>query len=251
MKISAQQKKETRRNIIAAAVDIMTAKGFKAATMREIAREAGVGDATIYNYFPTKDAVLYAYYQDHMETWIEQLRGLDTFHELTITEQLQCAFETSLELYLPDREFVAESFKILSLSLGQSYHNMQPIRQRFGDVIRDIFEAAGEAGEIPDQMFSDLLYKVFWDYYIGLVFYWLHDTSERFTNTSILIDKSLDLAIALISSGLLNKVFDLGLFLFRQHILNRMDFFKEQAAGLTAAKRKFKGEPDAGQDSEK
>ncbi len=209
--------------------------------MREIAREAGVGDATIYNYFPTKDAILYAYYQDHMEAWIERLRSLDSFHELSLAEQLQCAFETSLELYLPDREFVAESFKILSLSLGQSYRNMQPIRARFGDMIRDLFETAVEVEEIPEQVFSELLYMVFWDYYIGLVFYWLHDTSEKFTNTSILIDKSLDLAIAFISSGMLNKFFDLGLFIFRQHILNRMDFFRDQAAGLKSAKRKFKG----------
>jgi AcrR family transcriptional regulator len=251
MKISAQQKEETRRNIIAAAVDLMTARGFKAATMREIARSAGVGDATIYNYFPTKDAILYAYYQDHMEAWIERLRTTDDYNELTITEQLQSAFEAGLELYLPDREFVAESFKILSLSLGQHYRNLQPIRERFGDMIRDIFEAAIEAGEIPEQMFTDLLYMAFWDYYIGIVFYWLHDTSEGFSNTSILIDKSLDLAVVFISSGTMNKLFDLGLFMFRQHILNRMEFFKERASGLKRAKRTFRGEPDAGQDTEK
>ena len=246
MKISARQKKETRKKILDAAVDLMTARGFKAATMREIARAAGVGDATIYNYFPTKDAILNAYYQDHMETWIERLRDMDTFHELTITEQLQCAFETSLALYLPDREFVAESFKVLSLSLGQNYQHLQPVRQRFGDMIRDIFEAAVEAGEISDQMFAELLYMVFWDYYIGLVLYWLHDTSKGFTNTSILMDKSLDLAMAFISSGMLNKVLDLGLFMFRQHILSRMDFFKDRAMDLQSIKRKFRGAPDAG-----
>ncbi|MCP3952324.1 MAG: TetR/AcrR family transcriptional regulator [Desulfobacterales bacterium] len=251
MKISAQQKEETRRNIIAAAVDLMTARGFKAATMREIARSAGVGDATIYNYFPTKDAILYAYYQDHVEIWIKRLRAREDFHELTLAEQLQSAFETSLELYLPDREFVAESFKILFLALGQNYRHMQPVRERFGDMIRDLFEAAVEAEEIPDQMFAEMVYLVFWDYYIGLVFYWLHDTSDGFANTSILIDKSLDLAIAFISSGTMNKLFDLGLFMFRQHVLHRMEFFKARAAGLQKVKRKFRGDPDGGQDTEK
>ena len=251
MKISAQQKAETRRKIIAAAVDVITARGFKAATMREIARAAGIGDGTIYNYFPTKDTILYGYYQDHMEAWIERLRDMEAFHELTLAEQLQCAFETSLELYQPDREFVAESFKVLSLSLGHSYRNMQPIRGRFGDMIRDMFEAAIEAGEIPDQMFADLLYMVFWDYYMGLVFYWLHDASDGFANTSILNDKSLDLALAFISSGLMNKLFDLGLFMFRQHILSRMEVFKDRAAGLKQAKRKFKGAPGGGQHTEK
>ncbi len=251
MKISAQQKAETRRNIIAAAVDLMTASGFKAATMREIARSAGVGDATIYNYFPTKDAILYAYYQDHMEIWIQRLRAREDFHELTLAEQLQSTFETSLELFLPDREFVAESFKILFRALGQNYRHMQPVRERFGDMIRDLFEAAVEAEEIPDQMFAEMVYLAFWDYYIGLVFYWLHDTSDGFTNTSILIDKSLDLAIAFISSGTMNKVFDLGLFMFREHVLHRMEFFKARAEGLRKVKRKFRGMSDDSQNTEK
>ena len=251
MKISAQQKRENRHNIMAAAVDLITTRGFKAATMREIARAAGVGDATIYNYFPTKEAILYAYYQDHMEAWIERLRGMDAFHELTLTEQLQSAFETSLALYLPDREFVAESFKILSLSIGQNYRNLQSVRDRFDDMIRDLFEAAVEAEEIPDQVFADLLYRVFWDYYIGLVLYWLHDTSEGFSNTSLLVDKSLDLTMAFISSGIMNKVFDLGLFMFRQHVLSRMDFFKDRATELTRIKRKFRGKPNVGQHTEK
>lgn len=250
MKISAEQKKENRQKIIAAAVDLMIAKGFKAATMREIARGAGVGDATIYNYFPTKDAILYAYYGDHMESWIERLRATADFNELTVSEQLQSAFETGLELYLPDREFVAESFRVISLSLGQNFRNLQPIRDRFADMIREIFEAAIEAEEIPDQMFPDLLGMVFWDYYIGIVFYWLNDTSEGFLNTSVLIDKSLDLAVAFISSGTLNKMFDLGPFLFRQHILNRMDFFQEKAAGLKKVKREFMGGKHAGQDTQ-
>ena len=49
----------------------------------------------------------------------------------------------------------------------------------------------------------------------------------------------------------MNKFFDLGLFMFRQHILHRMEFFKVRAAGLQKAKRKFRGEPDGGQDTEK
>ena len=56
MKISKKQQKENRTKIIAATVDLVISKDLKSATMREIARKAGVGDATIYNYFSTKEA---------------------------------------------------------------------------------------------------------------------------------------------------------------------------------------------------
>ena len=42
---------EIRRKILQAAVDIMTKKSFESASMREIAQSAGIGEATIYNYF--------------------------------------------------------------------------------------------------------------------------------------------------------------------------------------------------------
>jgi len=61
MKISEADKVKTRIQILDASVDVIIEKGFKSASMREIARRAGVGDATIYNYFPTKEKLLYGY----------------------------------------------------------------------------------------------------------------------------------------------------------------------------------------------
>ena len=58
MKISKQQKLENRRKIIESAVDLVIEKDLKSATMREISRHAGIADATIYNYFPTKEAIV-------------------------------------------------------------------------------------------------------------------------------------------------------------------------------------------------
>jgi AcrR family transcriptional regulator len=80
MKISQEQKIESRKAIISAAVDLISEKGFKTSTMRGIAKAAGVGEATIYNYFPTKEAILYGYYQDHMLGCIEALKQVADFH---------------------------------------------------------------------------------------------------------------------------------------------------------------------------
>ena len=64
MKISQDQKREIRKKLINTAVEIMTEKGFQSATMREISSKAGLGSATIYHYFPNKEKILYAYFQE-------------------------------------------------------------------------------------------------------------------------------------------------------------------------------------------
>ena len=49
---------EKRRRIITSAIKIFGEKGFQNATIAEIARDAGIGDATIYEYFKNKEDML-------------------------------------------------------------------------------------------------------------------------------------------------------------------------------------------------
>src|SRR6476619_3320829 len=47
-----------REQILQAAAQVFAAKGFHRATVRDVARAAGVADGTIYNYFENKTALL-------------------------------------------------------------------------------------------------------------------------------------------------------------------------------------------------
>ncbi|MFB0536747.1 MAG: TetR/AcrR family transcriptional regulator [Anaerolineae bacterium] len=49
---------ERRNQILDAAARLFAHKGYKGATIREIAREAGVAEGTIYNYFDSKHDLL-------------------------------------------------------------------------------------------------------------------------------------------------------------------------------------------------
>lgn len=239
MKISKEQKKINRKKIIAAAVNLISTKDVKTATMREIARSAGLGDATIYNYFPTKEAIVYGYYEDKFDQVVEKLKTIADFHEYTFQEQLQTFFETKLGILLADREFLEKTFKMTFFALSQHYTRIRPIKDKFMTIIEDIFANAVEAKEIPDQVFKELTMQIFWEYYIGVVIYWLKDTSDRFESTSVLIDKSIDLACSALRAGIGNKIFDMGIFLFKNHILSRMDLVKDRVDTLHGIKKKF------------
>lgn len=54
-----EQLAATRRNqILAAAAKVFAKKGFHPTTIKDVAKEAGVADGTIYLYFPNKPALL-------------------------------------------------------------------------------------------------------------------------------------------------------------------------------------------------
>ncbi len=241
MKIREKQKQENRKKIIRSAVETITKKGIKGVSMREIARKAGLGDAAIYNYFPTREAIVYAYYEDQLAQSVERLRAISGFNEFSLQEQLQAFFETQLEVFLPDREFVDVTFWAVTVSLNHDDPYLKPIRSRFLCIIADLFEAAVEVDEIPDQVFPEHTYNLFWDYNVGLVFYWLKDRSNQFQNTTILLDKSLDLAVSIFKAGIVNKVLDIATFLFKNHIINQLDMINDPMEIIHKVKRQFMG----------
>jgi AcrR family transcriptional regulator len=239
MKISQEQKATNRQAIIRAAVAVVTEKGFKSSTMRQIAKVAGIGDATIYNYFTTKEAILFAYYEDHMQGCIQALKAVADFHTFTLQEQLQTLFETGLEQSLADHEFVAATFNRVLLRGSLDWARVKPIRSAFLAAVNDMLAAAVEVGEIPEPVFQELIGQFFMDAYIGVVHYWLSDASEGFANTSVIIDQGLDLACALLKAGIANKIFDITVFMFKNHVLNRLDRFVQPMEKMGKIKRQF------------
>jgi AcrR family transcriptional regulator len=239
MKINQQQKAQNRKAVIRAAVDLVSEKGYRAATMRGIAKAAEMGEATIYNYFPTKEAIVFAYFEDHMADCIEALKQVESFNTFSLQEQLQALFGTSLDLFLADREFVSHTFRMVLLGGSRDWSRVKPIRAAFLSAVNDMLAAAAEVGEIPDQVFQELMGQFFLDAYIAAVLYWLADTSDGFGDTTVLMDRGLDLACALLKAGIANKIFDMAVFLFKTHVLTKAEYFIEPFKRAGKIKRRF------------
>lgn len=56
----ASENRETRRDLVDAALELFADKGFHGTSMRDIARAVGVRESALYNYFPSKEALFEA-----------------------------------------------------------------------------------------------------------------------------------------------------------------------------------------------
>ncbi|MFV8166240.1 TetR/AcrR family transcriptional regulator [Mycobacterium sp. 134] len=66
---------ETRRRIIAATMHCVAEVGYARATIREIARSAGITSANLYNYFSTKSELMEAAIAARADIALPRLRG--------------------------------------------------------------------------------------------------------------------------------------------------------------------------------
>lgn len=247
MKVSKEEKIRTRRKLVEAAVQLISKKGFRDATMREIAEKAKVGDATIYKYFPTKEALLFAYFELRMDDLLERLRKIGDFHKYSFREQLHVLLETSLEAFEPDRAFIQTAYEGVFLTNWlATAQGSKATKDRYFEIIDDLVTSAVEAGEFEEPPFKKFLYEMFWEYTIGITYYWLNDKSPKYTNTTQTIDRSLAVLDAVLKSNILNKVVDLSQFLIREHLLSRIkEPETDRNFDLPRLKRKFMHAKDA------
>lgn len=223
MKVSKEKKKEIRIKLIDTAVELFMEKGFSAATMREISNRAGFGTATIYNYFPSKEKILYAYFYEKQNEVNEILDNIPEYQDFQLKEKLQIQLETLLDIYLKEREFVQEAFKLVFDSPLKTFSEIQPAKKIFTETVEAAITAAVEKDELPEQPFQKFLVNLYWDFSSLIILYWMRDDSEGFTRTSRIIDMSLDIIVEVLKSGLVAKSAEIISFLFRSHVYNNVE----------------------------
>ena len=237
MKTSKSQQEQTRRSLIRTAVDLITEKGYDATTMKQIARDAGIGDATIYKYFPSKEKILLAYYELSIEIVLEVSQETPGWEEFSLQERLQRLVDALLELLLGDREFVEITRNIVGRSPLLMMRDNMPGQQVLKDEIVSYLTMAEESGEIAPCDFKNMLGGLFADYLFAVIAYWLKDESEEFSDTTQLVDLTLAIVVMALKSGVVNKLAELTGFLMRNQLSRLMQNRSGLLDGLKLMRR--------------
>ena len=144
---AAERGSDKRERILTAAERIFARRGFFAAKVSDVAKEAGVADGTIYLYFKSKDDLLISLFERRMEEVNSRLRDA-TADIVSPREQLRAFIKTYLQL-VHDEPTAAE---VLTIELRQSSKFMKEYENpQFADFLRllgGIITAAQDKGEI-------------------------------------------------------------------------------------------------------
>src|SRR5438477_4998966 len=93
MGLRETKKLQTREAIAAAGMRLFVTRGFDHVTVGEIARETGVSEKTVFNYFPTKEDIFFDEVPERLEALSDAVRTrpqgkslLETMHELQVKQ---------------------------------------------------------------------------------------------------------------------------------------------------------------------
>jgi AcrR family transcriptional regulator len=184
--------------ILATALELFRKQGYEQTTMRAIAEAAGASLGNAYYYFPSKEHLVLAFYEQTGEDQrklalpiIERTKSLKNCLIAVIRSNL-CVIE-------PHHRFFANLFS----KAGDPRSPLNPFGKD-SETIRsraiEIFETM--VAHCNDGIAQDLrveLPTLLWLYYMGIVLFWLHDRSFGRRKTNQLLESSAHLVVTLVS----------------------------------------------------
>jgi AcrR family transcriptional regulator len=189
---------QTRSAIIDTALRMFREKGYEATTMRAIAREAGVATGNAYYYFGSKEELVQEFYMRNQADHLAACRHvLDTQTEFAA--RLRGVLRALIDVMGPYHALAAKFFKHAAepaSPLSPFSKASSPARDASIAIYREVID--GTVGRIDPDL-RPRLAELLWLYSMGIVLFWVHDTSAGCAKTYRLIDSTVPLADRLIS----------------------------------------------------
>lgn len=196
-----QKAAQTKQRLLDAALALFQEAGYEGATMRAIAKAAGMSPGAAYYYFPSKEHLIFEYYKQSYEDHLPLAEAV-LATETTLQARLAGVVKAHID--------VAQPFHALSLALyqvaSQPHHPLSPFSPAskplrdtniaFFDQVID--PAAGNETKIPKNLAASLP-ELLWLYKMGVIQYWLYDDSPERAKTYAFIDQTSDLVVRLLS----------------------------------------------------
>ena len=189
---------QTKALILETALKMFRDRGYEATTMRAIAKKAGVSLGNAYYYFPSKELLIQAFYhRTHEEHLAASIPVLEK--DLSLKARLLEVMRLKITTLEPYHEFAGALFKTAAhpgSALNPFADASDAVRQASIQLFDQVVRKAKT--RIPEDLRTELPYLL-WLYHMGIILFWIHDSSRKRARTHRLIDHTVDLVDRLIS----------------------------------------------------
>jgi TetR/AcrR family transcriptional regulator, regulator of autoinduction and epiphytic fitness len=223
MKTTKAQQEETRARIVRAATALIVAHGYDQVTMKDIAKAAGVGDATIYKYFASKERLIVGYFDLLAEQAVRVAHAAPEFSQFDLQSKLQRLTDAVLEAMAPDRAFVELARGMLSKSPLLLLGDQLKAKQVLKDAVAGYLDEAVHTGQIPPSDYVKAMAGLYVDFCYGVIAFWLRDETEHAAQTTRLVDQLLGVCVTMLKAGLPDRLVQLAGFVLRSQLARIMD----------------------------
>jgi AcrR family transcriptional regulator len=178
-----------RDRLYAIAMRLIAARGYEATTLRDIAKEAGVSVGLLYRYFPSKQAVVIALYDELSSAYAR--RALD-MPSGRWRDRFLFALTTSLDVLKPHQTALRALTPVL---VGDPEEGIFSARTAFSRLrVQQVFEiAVAGSSDAPNAPLAEALGRLLYLVHLAVLLWWLLDKSTNQRATAALVSRTRQL----------------------------------------------------------
>ena len=184
MRITAADKAETRKRIISAAKALFRTKGFDSATTRDISKAVGIATGTMFNYFPSKEAIVVELASQSLEK-AEAEFAKSRRKGAPLEETLFASVAAQLRSMRPLRKYIRPLLETALSPAAPKDDAEASLRTGLNEHFAGILREHGVSDPSPVQL------NIFWSLYVGVLSSWGTDKSPKQEDTLALLDQSI------------------------------------------------------------
>ncbi len=187
-----KKSEQTQRRILETALELFRKRGFEAATMRQIAAEAGMSLGAAYYYFESKEAIVAAYY-DYVQSEHAARAAAMFAKSSDLRDRITAALHTKLDILKDDRRLLSALFRYggdpdhpLSWFGRGTREQRRESMAVFAEAMRDL--------RLPRDL-REAAPLLLWTLHMGIILYFIYDDSPQQRRTRRLVDRAVEFVI--------------------------------------------------------
>jgi AcrR family transcriptional regulator len=172
-----------RDRLYATAMRLIATRGYEATTLRDIAKDAGVSVGLLYRYFPSKQAVVIALYDELSSEYARQAAEMPPGKW---RDRFIFALTTSLDVLKPHRVALRALTPVL---VGDPEEGIFSASTAFSRLrVQQVFEdAVVRSSDAPNQPLAGALGRLLYLVHLAVLLWWLLDKSSHQRATAALV----------------------------------------------------------------
>lgn len=187
----------TREQIVAAALRLFREQGYQGTTMRAVAAAAGVSVGNAYYYFSSKEELVQGFYDQMVAD--QRVACVEVFARTRdFAERLRGALLAWLDAADPYHEFAGRFFATAAQPdnpLSPFSQASSPARDASLALYRELVD--GSSAQLSAEL-AAVLPELLWLYQLGIVLYWVHDSSSDTARTRVLVEHTVPMVSRLV-----------------------------------------------------
>jgi AcrR family transcriptional regulator len=172
-----------RDHLYTTALQLIAARGYDGTTLRDIAKEAGVSVGLLYRYFPSKQAVVIALYDDLSADYAREAEAMPPGKW---RDRFVFALTTNLRVLEPHQRALRALTPVLVSDPDEGIFSASTAFSRLR--VQQVFESAVTGSrDAPAGPLAEALGRVLYLVHLAVLLWWLLDKSARQRATTALV----------------------------------------------------------------